>query len=87
MIHAGISTGDDVDDIRKCTGITVLVTLEAFVGILFASMWGAIIFIRLSRIQSFAQVSFSEAIVSQFFFGGMWVSDRNCINSQTFPRT
>jgi len=67
LIHAGISTTEDIDDIKKCTGMTVLVTLEAFVGILFASMWGAIIFIRLSRIQSFAQVTFSDAIVSQSF--------------------
>jgi len=65
LISAGISTGDGVDNIHECVGITVLVTYEAFVGILFSSMWGAIIFIRLSRIQSFAQVSFSDPIVSQ----------------------
>ena len=43
----------------------MIVTLEGFLGLVFVSVSGAIIFVRLSRIQSFAQVCFSDAVVSE----------------------
>lgn len=53
----------------KCVGMTVLVTMEAFLGILFASMCGAILFAKVARIQSFAQVIFSDPIVIRYGSG------------------
>lgn len=44
-------------------------TLESFVGILFASMWGAILFAKVTRVASFAQVEFSDALVIRFGVG------------------
>ena len=64
VVYSGIATTEP--DIRKCTGITIVVTLEAFVGVLFASMWGAILFAKVARIQSFAQVSFSDPMVIRY---------------------
>lgn len=58
-----------VDDIRQCTGVTVLVVLEAFVGMMYASFCSAILFIKVSRIQSVAQVAFSESIVIRYGSG------------------
>jgi hypothetical protein len=46
--------------------VTIIVTLEAFVGILFASFCGAILFAKVARIQSFAQVMFSDPIVIRY---------------------
>jgi hypothetical protein len=53
----------------KCSGLTILVTVEAFSGILFASMCGAILFAKIARIQSFAQVKFSDPIVIRYGSG------------------
>jgi hypothetical protein len=51
--------------------VTIIVTLEAFVGILFASFCGAILFAKVARIQSFAQVVFSDPIVIRYNTGVM----------------
>jgi hypothetical protein len=51
--------------------VTIVVTLEAFVGILFASFCGAILFAKVARIQSFAQVLFSDPIVIRYGTGVM----------------
>eukprot|EP00977_Amphora_coffeiformis_P011452 scaffold2767_cov177-Amphora_coffeaeformis.AAC.26 len=67
LVYAGISA--DKPDIKECTGITILVTFEAFVGVLFASFSGAIVFGKINRIQSFAQVTFSDPIVIRYGSG------------------
>jgi hypothetical protein len=64
IIYLGLSP--EVTDIRRCTGITIIVALEAFVGMLFASFCCAILFIKVSRVQSIAQVAFSKPIVVRF---------------------
>jgi hypothetical protein len=69
LVFAG--TSNTAPDIRKCTGITVLATLESFVGILFASLCGAIVYAKVSRVASFAQVSFSDPIVVRYGTGVM----------------
>ena len=56
-------------NISKCTGITILVTLEAFVGVLYASFCAAVIFTKLGRIQSFAKVVFSDPLVIRYGSG------------------
>lgn len=53
-------------DVKNCTGITILSTYESFVGILFASFWGAIFLSKVTRVSSFAQVTFSDPILIRF---------------------
>jgi hypothetical protein len=55
--------------------MTIIVTVEAFVGILFGSMCGAILFAKVARIQSFAQVIFSDPIVIRYGSGVVTESD------------
>ena len=50
------ATSATVMNSRACMGISILTTLEAFVGILFSSFWGAIFFSKISRVSSHAQV-------------------------------
>jgi Ion channel len=63
--------GDD------CSGIKILMGIEAFVGVLFASFWGAIFLSKVTRIASFAQVTFSEALVIRYGSGVAPVDDKN----------
>jgi hypothetical protein len=49
--------------------MTIICATEAFIGVLFASMVTAIFFAKVSRIQSFAQVDFSEVICVRYGFG------------------
>jgi len=56
-------------DAKKCTGIAIITTMEAFVGILFSGVWGAICFAKLTRVSSFAQVSFSDPIIVKYGTG------------------
>jgi hypothetical protein len=66
-IYPGLSTG--VNDIKKCTGMTIVVSLEAFCGLLFGGMASAIMFAKVSRTQSFAQVTFCDPIVIRYGAG------------------
>lgn len=59
-------TGEAVYD---CSGIKIMMALEAFVGVLFASFWGAIFLSKVTRIASLAQVIFSEALVIRYGSG------------------
>jgi hypothetical protein len=63
------ATSATTPDVRRCTGITIVVSLESFVGNLFACMCGAIIFAKVGRVQSYAQVFFSDAIVIRYGAG------------------
>ena len=67
LVFSGISATEP--DVHKCTGITILVTFEAFVGVLFASMCGAILFAKVSRTQSYAQVIYSDPIAIRYGSG------------------
>ena len=49
--------------------MTMVCATEAFVGVLFASMCTAIFFAKVGRIQSFAQVDFSDVICVRYGFG------------------
>lgn len=53
-----------------CTFIAFLTSMEAFIGVLFAGFSGAIIFGKVLRIQSQAQVRFSEHIMIRYGFDG-----------------
>jgi hypothetical protein len=80
MVNA-TSTASAHQDIIGCTGITILVTLESFVGILIASFWGAIFLSKLTRVSSFAQVTFSDPILIRFGAGVGPAADDDAISS------
>ena len=56
-------------NIMNCTGITILCTIESFLGILMASCWGAIFLSKVTRISSFAQVTFSDPLLIRYGSG------------------
>lgn len=68
-------------DVRHCTMMSIVTSLEAFIGVLFASVCGAIIFIKVSRIQSFAQVEFSDPVCIRYGMGVKIECDDDCIDS------
>jgi hypothetical protein len=49
--------------------MSIICATEGFVGVLFASICSAIFFAKVSRIQNFAQVDFSEIICVRYGFG------------------
>jgi hypothetical protein len=61
----------------------MICTLESFVGILFASFTGAIMFAKVGRIRSHAQVTFSDAIVIRYGSGVLAELQENQDNSQS----
>uniref|UniRef100_A0A7S2H7D9 Potassium channel domain-containing protein n=1 Tax=Helicotheca tamesis TaxID=374047 RepID=A0A7S2H7D9_9STRA len=60
------STGTEWDDQASCSLIVFLCTAESFVGLLYAGMCAAILFGKIGRIQSHAQITFSDAICIQY---------------------
>ena len=63
------STSATSDSVSHCGMIMVLMTLEAFVGVLFASFMGAIMFAKVARAGSFAQITFSDPILIKYGSG------------------
>ena len=63
------STIDAGSNIQHCFVVALLSSLEAFVGILFASFCLAIIVAKVTRVQSVAQVQFSDPIVIRYGTG------------------
>lgn len=62
------ATGNDFDSddaAHRCSGVILLCTVEAFLGLLFASMCGAILFGKVARVQSHAHLTFANAICLQ----------------------
>ncbi|KAL3940249.1 MAG: hypothetical protein SGBAC_005184 [Bacillariaceae sp.] len=54
------------EDVNHCWAVTILATVESFVGILFASFWGAIFLSKVTRVSSSAQVTFSDPVLIRF---------------------
>jgi hypothetical protein len=65
-IHPVTSATVVEGSVSGCSGIEILTALEAFVGILFASFWGAIFLQKVTRVASFAQVEFSDPLLIQY---------------------
>lgn len=63
------ATSSTAYDVRDCFPITVICALESFIGILVASFWSAIFLSKLTRISSFAQVTFSSPILIRYGTG------------------
>ena len=76
LVFPGTSTTAGTDDIHNCWLVTITASLEAFVGILFASFWGAIFLSKVARVSSFAQVTFSDPILIRFGDGVMGAGDK-----------
>jgi hypothetical protein len=53
----------------RCVGIQILCSLEAFVGLLFVSLSGAILVAKVSRVRRHAQVIFSDPLVLRYGTG------------------
>lgn len=60
----------------NCAYITTVVSFESFMGILFSGFCGAILFGKVLRIQSHAQVIFSDPIVIRYGIGAI-ISDEH----------
>ena len=58
--------GHEHSNPSKCVYITAVCSLEAFFGVLYSGFCGAILFGKVLRIQSHAQVLFSDPIVIRF---------------------
>ena len=71
LVFPGTSATIDNATFSTCAGMGIITTFEAFIGILFSGFWGAIWFAKVTRVSSFAQVSFSEWIVIKYGTGVM----------------
>lgn len=60
------ATGNDHEDQRSCLLITMLSTAESFIGLLYAGICTAIMFAKIGRIQSHAQVMFSDCVCIEY---------------------
>lgn len=62
------SVGSNLSDThpRKCAWVVTLCTTEAFFGLLFAGMCAAILFGKVNRVQSHANLIFSNAVCLQY---------------------
>lgn len=69
LVYPSTSTSHRDSSRSDCAPIQMLCTLESFVGILFASFCGAIIFGKVTRLRSHAQVIFSDPIVIRYGTG------------------
>ena len=62
-------------DQQSCYGIKILCSSEAFFGVLFSGFCAAVLFGKISRFQSFAQVTFSDPVLVKYGTGVMTNDD------------
>lgn len=67
LVHPATSANHA--QIHQCTLLTILTCFESFVGVLFSSLCAALMFAKIARVQSFAQVTFSTPIVIRYGSG------------------
>ncbi len=60
------ATGNDHVEQGSCAVIAILCTAESFIGLLYAGICTAIMFGKIGRIQSHAQVTFSDAMCVEY---------------------
>ena len=72
-----------------CSGVVLLCTFEAFLGLIYAGMCAAILFGKVNRVQSHAHLSFANAVCLQYeevdnnLFVDDDASDSDCDGSDT----
>ena len=57
------TTAQDSDNPAHCAFVTVLCCIESFIGVLFGGFVGAIIYSKIDRVQSLAQVEFADGVI------------------------
>jgi len=62
--YPALTNENDNDD--QCLLITLICSMESFLGVLYSGFCGAILFGKILRIQSHAQVIFSDAIIIRY---------------------
>merc|ERR1712048_1323116 len=60
---------------ERCTLLSVLCAVEAFIGVLYAGFVGAVLFGKVLRVQSRAQVIFSDPLIIRY---GSGLHDIDC---------
>jgi len=65
IVYPTLSVGEG----PNCFGVNVMMSIEAFMGVLFAAVMGAIFFGKVCRIQSHANISFSDPLLVRFGTG------------------
>ncbi|CAB9499708.1 expressed unknown protein [Seminavis robusta] len=65
IVYPQVNKGS-IDARPDCFVFSFMVTLESFVGVLFAAFCGSIIFGKIARIQSIAQISWSSPMVIRY---------------------
>jgi hypothetical protein len=60
------ATNTDTQKIGSCALITMLTAFESFVGVVYASLCAALMFAKVGRVQSFAQLTFSDPMVIRY---------------------
>ena len=63
------TTAQDSDNPAHCAFVTVICCIESFIGVLFGGFVGAIIYSKIDRVQSLAQVEFSHPMVIRYGSG------------------
>jgi hypothetical protein len=74
MVHPQVHK-EDGDSGFTCAFMTLLLSLESFVGVLFASFCGAVIVGKVTRAKSTASTRFSHRIVLRFASGVLYTDD------------
>jgi hypothetical protein len=69
--------GHENDNPTNCIFITFICSLESFLGVLYSGFCGAILFGKVLRIQSHAQVIFSDPIVIRYGSGVQQGADQD----------
>lgn len=62
-------TSTEFDDQNRCAGLQFVCSIEAFLGVLFSGLCGAVLVAKVNRIQAHAQVMFSDPIVVRYGLG------------------
>jgi len=63
IIAPGLSITTDG---HRCIALNIMMAVEAFVGVLFAGVTGALVYAKVARVQSTAPIAFSDPIVVRF---------------------
>ena len=63
------TTAQDSDNPAHCAFVTVICCVESFIGVLFGGFVGAIIYSKIDRVTSLAQVEFSHPMVIRYGSG------------------
>jgi len=67
LVYPQVSTV--YEEQRRCAGVKMVCSLEAFLGVLFSGLCGAVLFAKVNRVQAHAQVMFTDPMVVRYGSG------------------